>query len=131
MDCDQDLPEAARQAGPVGRANTLDDLVQRQALAEGHGKPAQAAIELEGDRVHRDDVGMVQHPLGLGLLALVQRDLQDHALAAQRKVPGQEDARRSPLADERDQLIFLESVTRLWESEGWRSRRPAAWLKMR
>ena len=43
---------------------------------------------------------MIEHSLGLGFLAPVERDLQHHALAAERDVPGQKNPGGASLADQ-------------------------------
>ena len=59
---------------------------------------------------------MIERPLGLGLLAPVERDLEDDALASQGEVAGQEDPGRAPLANQGDELEFLEMRPGLRES---------------
>ncbi len=56
---------------------------------------------------------MLERPLNLRLLTPVKRDLQGHVLAPERKVPGQEDPRRPPFAQKRQQLKLLERLARL------------------
>ena len=76
-------------------------------------------------------MGVIERPLNLRLLAAVERDLQGDVFAPEREVPGQKDPRRSPLAQKRQELKFLERLARLRELAAARSVAPAAWLIIR
>ena len=106
----QRLPERSSRRASLGPSDAADHLVERQAGAIGHREAAEPLVGLVDDRVDRHDVGVVQGPLGFGLLAAIHRDLQDDALAPERAVAREEDARVSPPSDLLQELELLENA---------------------
>ena len=94
------VPKNPGQLWPLGRPYALHDLIERQPGAVRHRQPAQPLVGLKCHGIDRNDVGVIERSLGLGFLAPVKRDLQHHALAAQREVPGQKNPGRASLANQ-------------------------------